>query len=115
VKLKPGWSVATLCGLLFLGMLCLIGTPAKAQETGESLFKGKCAMCHGPDGAGKTTMGQMLKIPDLRSVQVQKETNAQLTEIITKGKQKMPAYGDKLSKEQVEKLVTYIRELGKKH
>jgi cytochrome c6 len=60
-------------------------------------------------------MGQMLKIPDLRSVQVQKETNAQLTEIITKGKQKMPAYGDKLSKEQVEKLVTYIRELGKKH
>jgi mono/diheme cytochrome c family protein len=107
--------VATLCGLLFLALLCLVGTPAKAQETGESLFKGKCAMCHGPDGAGKTTMGQMLKIPDLHSAQVQKETNAQLTEIITKGKQKMPAYGDKLSKEQIEKLVAYIRELGKKH
>jgi mono/diheme cytochrome c family protein len=115
VKAKAGWSGTTLVGVLILAMVFLFGNPAKAQETGESLFKGKCAMCHGPDGAAKTTMGQMLKIPDLHSAAVQKQTNAQLNEIIVKGKQKMPAYEGKLNKEQVEKLVAYIREIGKKH
>lgn len=115
MRAKAGWSGTTLVAVLILGMVCIFGNPAKAQETGESLFKGKCAVCHGPDGAAKTTMGQMLKIPDLHSAEVQKKTNAQLDEIITKGKQKMPAYEGKLNKAQVEKLVAYIREIGKKH
>ena len=91
----------------------LLYLPARAQETGESLFKPKCAMCHGPDGAGKTTMGQALKIPDLHSADVQKRSDAELIQIVTKGKNKMPAYEAKLSKEQVDKLVAYIRGLAK--
>ena len=35
--------------------------------------------------------------------------------IIAKGKDKMPAYDAKLSKEQIDKLVAYIRDLAKKH
>jgi mono/diheme cytochrome c family protein len=95
-------------------LLLLLGLPAKAQETGESLFKGKCAMCHGPDGAGKTPMGQSLKIPDLHSPDVQKKSDADLSTVIAKGKNKMPAYEAKLSKEDIAKLVAYIRELAKK-
>jgi cytochrome c6 len=97
------------------GVVLLLCLPARAQETSESLFKGKCAMCHGPDGAGKTAMGQALKIPDLQSPEVQKKSDADLTAIITKGKNKMPAYEAKLSKEQIDKLVAYIRDLAKKH
>jgi mono/diheme cytochrome c family protein len=104
------WLCAAAIGLF----LCL-GSPARAQETGESLFKAKCAMCHGPDAAGKTAMGKALKIPDLHSEDVQKRSNAELTEIITKGKDKMPAYEEKLSKEQITKLVGFVRDLGKKH
>lgn len=100
---------------VIVGVLCLVSVPAKAQETGEALFKSKCAMCHGPDATGKTKMGEMLKVPDLHSADVQKQSNAQLAQVITKGKQKMPAYGDKLSKEQIEKLTEYIHEIGKKH
>ena len=37
--------------------LFLLGVRASAQETGESLFKGKCAMCHGADGTGKNHDG----------------------------------------------------------
>ena len=85
-----------------------------AQETGESLFKGKCAMCHGADGAAKTMMGEKLKIPDLHSTDVQKKSDADLKAIITKGKDKMPGYETKLSKEQVDKLVAFIRDLAKK-
>jgi len=36
-----------------------------------------------------------------------------LKTIITKGKDKMPAYADKLSKEQIDKLVAYVRDLAK--
>ena len=31
-----------------LGMVLVMGSPARADERGESLFKGKCAMCHVP-------------------------------------------------------------------
>jgi cytochrome c6 len=92
----------------------LLGVPARAHETAESLFKGKCAMCHGPDGAGKTTMGEKLKIPDLRSADVQKKTDADLKALIAKGKDKMPGYETKLSKEQINKLVVFVRDLAKR-
>jgi mono/diheme cytochrome c family protein len=98
-----------------LGLHLLSGAPTRAQETGESLFKGKCAMCHGPDGAGKTTMGQALKIPDLHSPDVQKLSDAELTQTVTKGKNKMPAYEAKLSKEQIALVVGFVRDLAKKH
>ena len=98
-----------------IGLILFLGWPARAQETGESLFKAKCAMCHGPDGAGKTTMGQTLKIPDLHSEDVRKLGDADLTQIVTKGKNKMPAYETKLSKEQIAQLVGFVRDLAKKH
>jgi mono/diheme cytochrome c family protein len=98
-----------------IGLILFLGSPARAQEKGESLFKAKCAMCHGPDGTGKTTMGQTLKIPDLHSEEVQKLSDAELTQIVTKGKNKMPAYEVKLSKEQIAQLVGFVRDLAKKH
>lgn len=102
-------------GVGVIGLALFPSLPGRAQETGESLFKAKCAMCHGPDGAGKTTMGQALKIPDLHSPEVQKLSDAELTQIVTKGKNKMPAYEEKLSKEQITQLVGFIRDLAKKH
>jgi mono/diheme cytochrome c family protein len=101
-------------GIAAIVAIVLLGPPALAQETPESLFKSKCAMCHGPDGAGKTLMGEKLKIPDLHSTDVQKKTDADLKTIVVKGKDKMPAYETKLSKEQIDKLVGYIRDLAKK-
>ncbi|MGC1417775.1 MAG: cytochrome c [Candidatus Acidiferrum sp.] len=98
-----------------LGLILFPGSAARAQETGESIFKAKCAMCHGADATGKTPMGQALKIPDLHSEDVQKLSDAELTQIITKGKNKMPAYETKLSKEQIAQLVGFVRELAKKH
>jgi len=98
-----------------IGLILFLGLPARAQETGESLFKAKCAMCHGPDGAGKTTMGQTLKIPDLHSEDVQKLSDAELSQTVAKGKNKMPAYEGKLSKEQITQLVGFVRDLAKKH
>lgn len=96
-----------------LAMLAL-PLPSLAADGGADLFKSKCAMCHGPDGAGKTLMGEKLKIPDLHSTDVQKKTDADLKTIVAKGKDKMPGYETKLSKVQIDKLVQYIRDLAKK-
>ncbi len=102
-------------GIGGVGLILLLGTSARAQETPENLFKGKCVMCHGPDGAGKTVMGEKLKLPDLRSADVQKKSDANLKALIAKGKDKMPAYETKLSKEQIDSMVVFIRDLAKKH
>lgn len=102
-------------GMALIGMVLLLGLPVRAQEASESLFKGKCAMCHGPDGAGKTIMGEKLKIPDLHSADVQKKSDTDLKALIAKGKDKMPAYETKLSKDQIDGLVVFIRDLAKKH
>ena len=77
------------------------------------IYKSKCATCHGPDGAGQTTMGKNLKLRDLRSAAVQKLTDAELTKIISDGKGKMPAYKAKLAAGDVEALVGFIRGLKK--
>ena len=104
-------KLALLAFVLFVFAL----TPALVvAQDGAPTFKVKCAMCHGADGTGKTAMGEKLKIRDLSSADVQKQSNADLTQIITKGKEKMPAYDGKLTKEQIDQLVAHIRTLAKK-
>ncbi len=70
-------------------------------------------MCHGPDGAGATPMGQKFKLRDLRSSDVQKQTDEQLTEVIAKGKPPMAAFGKSLSPGDIQQLVAYIRSIAK--
>ena len=100
---------------LILAMIAIPASLACAQDaSAQNLFKSKCAMCHGPDGSGKTTMGEKLQIKDLRSEEVQKQGDEELNKTVTSGKNKMPAYSGKLTSEQITQLVGYIRELGTK-
>jgi mono/diheme cytochrome c family protein len=90
------------------GLLAIFASPAVAQDAAAT-YKSKCAMCHGADGKG----GKM-GTRDFGSAEVKAESDAQLTEIITKGKPpKMPAYGEKLKEAEIKDLVTYIRGLAK--
>jgi cytochrome c6 len=80
-------------------------------DGGADTFKAKCAMCHGADGKGDTGMGKSLKLRDLGSADVQGQSDADLTGIITNGKGKMPKYDGKLTADQVKDVVKYIRTL----
>lgn len=86
-------------------LLGLAALPVRAQSAGESLYKTKCAACHGADGKGETAIGKANKLQDLGSADVQKQSDTQLTEIITNGKNKMPAYGKSMKPEQIKDLV----------
>lgn len=101
-------------GLLTLVLGLLLPAFSVAADTGADLFATKCAMCHGKDGSGNTTMGKNLKIRDLGSADVQKMSDKDLKDIVTKGKPpKMPSYGGKLNDAQINDLVKFIRSLKK--
>ncbi len=91
----------------------LFSTWTLAADSGADLYKAKCASCHGPDGKGDTAMGKNLKLKDLASADVQKQSDADLTTVIEKGKKPMPGYEGKLTKDQINDLVKYIRALKK--
>ena len=107
--MKRTLAVLTLC--------ILIAAPSAfaggSGSDGAAIYKAKCAMCHGPDGAGQTTMGKNMKLRDLRSADVQKQTDAELLKWIADGKGKMPAYKGKLTPADIDALVAFIRTLKK--
>ena len=96
-----------------LGTLFLLAGSAHAHSDAASVFKSKCAVCHGADGSGNTAMGKNLKLRDLRSDEVQKQTDDQIIAIINNGKTPMPAYKGKLAEDQIKGLTAYIRDLAK--
>jgi mono/diheme cytochrome c family protein len=100
----------SILGTILLGSLA---TPASGQAPGESLYKTKCAVCHGPDGKGETAVGRANKLRDLGSTDVQKQNDDELGGLIGNGKGKMPAYGKSLKPEQIKELVAYIRSFRK--
>ncbi len=90
-----------------------LGSTALAADDAAATYKAKCAMCHGADGKGDTPVGKKMGIRDLTSPDVQKMSDEELTTITTKGKNKMPAYENKLSAAQIKDVVAYIRQLAK--
>ena len=92
---------------LAFAVLCLMLVQPMSAQSGADLFKQKCAMCHGPDGKGQTPMGKNMKLSDLRSANVQKQSDAQLKDNVLKGKGKMPA--QKITDAQASDVVKFIR------
>jgi Cytochrome c. len=92
--------------VVILALVALTVTSAFAG--GAETYKAKCAMCHGADGKG----GKMAPV-DLGGADVQKQSDADLTTIITKGKAKMPSYESKLSAGEIKGTLEFIRSLKK--
>jgi|SRR5450432_648532 len=97
-----------------IALVILVASAALASPGAAETYKAKCASCHGPDASGQTAVGKSMKIRDLRSAEVQKQTDADLEKIITDGKGKMPAYKAKLSVADISSLVAYVRGVAKK-
>ena len=99
--------------MVLMALALVFSTASFAADSGADLFKSKCASCHGADGKGETTMGKNLKLKDLGSAEVQGKSDADLTTIISDGKKPMPGYKGKLTDDQIQEVVKYIRTLKK--
>jgi len=104
-----------LSGIVAVAVFCLGGVVVSAQDkaSGEKVYKAKCAMCHGPDAKGETAAGKTTKARDICSDEVKKETDAAWTDIIVKGKNKMPSYDKKITDAEVKDVIAYMRSLCK--
>jgi mono/diheme cytochrome c family protein len=95
-------------------VIALIALPTFAFADGAAIYKAKCASCHAADGSGNTSIGKAMKLRDLRSAEVQKQTDKELYTVTADGKGKMPGYKTKLSEAEINGLVAYMRDLAKK-
>jgi predicted CXXCH cytochrome family protein len=90
--------------------------PSVLEEAREK-FIARCAVCHGPDGAGQTDIGRNLypKVPDLRLPQTQDLTDGQIRYIIRNGVRLtgMPGWAKPHDEQSDDswKLVLFIRSL----
>ncbi len=87
------------------------GADGKGLEQPTRLFQKSCALCHGRDGKGDTARESLPSIPNFGVADWhRKRTNALLVVSILDGKGTgMPAFRQRLSREQARELVTYIR------
>ena len=99
--------------LLIIGSIVCSAGLASAADAAENWTK-MCASCHAKDGSGSTVMGKKNNVGDYSKPDVQaKFTDAQATQVITDGKDKMKPFKDKLTPDEVKALVAYIRGLKK--
>ena len=115
---------STLRILMIASSLVLLAPVARGEvdKKIERTWKGKCASCHGADGKAQTDQGKAMGVLDYSDAAWQKANgDAELKKAILEGvnttkdgkKQEMDGYKDKLTPEQVDGLVQYIRTFAK--
>ena len=78
------------------------------------LFRNNCARCHGADGRGDTPLGHTYNSPDFTDPEWWRKhfnitSTGSLAAIVGKGKDGMPAFGKKLTRSEIRRLVAYVR------
>lgn len=86
-------------------------SPKGARDV-ATIFKSKCATCHGKDGRAKTFKAKFNGARNLANADWQETvTDERIFNSISNGRGKMPAFGEKLSRVEIEGLVSYVRGL----
>jgi mono/diheme cytochrome c family protein len=75
----------------------------------RALYLTQCASCHGEEGHGDGPMAAMFRPADLASQPVQSKSDEELTRVIVQGRNRMPAFGDRLPPDSLPLLVRLIR------
>jgi mono/diheme cytochrome c family protein len=101
-------KIAMLVLTIAVALFILIPSLSWAED-GAALFKAKCAVCHGPDGAGKPA----LKAPSLVSDEVKKKSDDDIIKVVQTNP-KHTALAKALSADQLKAIVGAIRDLQKK-
>jgi len=111
------WSALTLA----LSLVVIVASPTiavnKRSESAKSaaeIYEKSCASCHGNDGQAKGLKAKLKHARNLTDPDWQgKVTDERIFNSIANGKGKMPAFGKKLSNDEINSLVTYVRALKK--
>ena len=98
-----------------LTMLAVGATWAGAAPDGAAIYAEKCQKCHGEKGEGNPKalekLCKGLTIYQLKLAPIAKKSDADVLKLTAEGKDKMPAYKEKLTKEELDAVVAYCRKL----
>ena len=112
--------------LLLVDITVTRATPPQRRSASKSpstpvgdLFRNNCARCHGADGAGDTPLGHTYNAPDFTDPDWWRKhsdltSTASLLSIVSHGKGGMPAFGKKLSRPEIRRLVEHVRRFRKR-
>ena len=102
--------------LLLVASLALAATTAGFAAPVTENWENHCTKCHGDDGKGQTKVGKKLQLKDYTDAKVQAEMkDEEMIKVITAGvtdkagKEKMKAYKDELSADEIKDLVAHVR------
>ena len=96
---------------IVLSLATGVALAAPAAENWDNL----CASCHGSDGKAQTKTGKKLKLRDYTDAKVQAELkDEEMAKAITDGvkidgKEKMKAFKEEISANEIKDLVAYVR------
>ena len=100
----------------YLSLAAVIAASALAAQDmnpGRAVFESRCARCHGADGMSHTFEGKMTGAAKFSDPEVVKLADADLIVVVKNGKKKMPAFGKKLTDDQIASVLAYVHTLQK--
>lgn len=86
----------------------------RQAERAKVLYADNCTRCHGADGRGQTAMGRAFAAPNLTDAawwKKERPSDRRLAASIRDGRnqQRMPAFGQQLSKSEIAALAAFVR------
>ena len=124
---KRQWMVVAAALLLAIVTACKTNQPSSPAATSNSsasqstpdqfapvraIYDKECKSCHGQNGTGgpvKLEDGTKLKVPSFREGHALRHPDSDYLKQITKGGDGMPAFDKKLTSEQMNDLIRFIR------
>lgn len=84
-------------------------------DKGKRVYDTNCLICHGEGGKGDGIIGASLSPPptDLTGLQVKRTPDADLLAVIREGRATMPAWKKRLTDQDIQNVLMYVRTLEK--
>lgn len=100
---------------VMLAVLAASLSCALAAPDGAQIYMEKCKKCHGEKGEGNPkALEKLCKGLDIEKLKLDgmaTKSDEEAKKITVEGKEKMPAYADKLSPEEIDAVMAYCRQL----
>jgi len=82
---------------------------AESKDYEASLYRQHCAVCHGPEGEGKTLDDGKI-VPSLRKGEFKFKSEAEIRDHIARGGNGMTPFQNQLTDREVRRMAAFVRE-----
>ncbi len=106
------FTVAGAAGLSLFAVFGAEKTNEAAAADAATIYSRQCVSCHGRDGRGRTRKGRQTHARDMTAASWQDDvSDERLFNSISNGRGKMPPFRKKISENDIDALVAYIRRM----